>query len=320
MEQAVAAWLIIVLALWVLAIVLGAWVNHGKGRSRFVGGLIGGLFGLIGVIVLAIIPANKRKLWEREQEWQEQRAAYSGAHAAASEPSAESRRAPLPPPPVPPAATGRPWYKKKRYILGVPLAVLVLLVVVGSLVETEEDATDATASSSAADISTPTPDSAQQVVAETTPVKTATPSPTPSPTKTPPPTATSTPTPGIGATVRVGDLDLTVLSAEPFDARGYNQFNEANYRVRFRATNSRGAANSEYNISILAFKLVDSSGVALNYETCAGCPDALSGGADLVKGGTYEGSVYFNLPAGRNVVELRYQPVFSTNRVTIPLR
>jgi len=300
MEDAVAGWLIIVSVVWVLMVVLGAWVNHGKGRSRIVGGVVGGIFGIFGVIVLAIIPANRRKLWEREQEWRDERAAQSPGDAAL--PVVGSREEPV----LSERADGRPWYKKKRYILGVPILAIVILAAVGAaLGDTESD-----------DGATTQPTQAQSTVTESASVS----STQPAAAATPAATATTAPTPGVGATLRVGDLDLTILSAEPFDASGYNRFNDANYRVRFHATNSRGAANSEYNVSTSAFKLVDSTGVALSSETCSGCPEALGSGVELIKGGSFEGAVYFELPAGRDVVELRYQPLFSTNRVVIPLR
>jgi len=193
----------------------------------------------------------------------------------------------------------RPWYKKKRYVLGVPILAIIIVAALGVALggsETDEGG------------GVPSAQVAQGSETES------------SSGATPQTTVAADTGPRVGTAVRVGDLDFTIVAAGPFDAKQYNQFNEANYGVRFRATNSRGSANSEYNVSPLAFKLVDNSGVALNYETCASCPEALGGGADLVRGGTFEGVVYFNLPAGREVVELRYQPVLSTNRTVIPLR
>src|SRR5689334_7877255 len=69
--------------------------------------------------------------------------------------------------------------------------------------------------------------------------------------------ATSDSKPTIGATVKVGDLDLTVIEARTVNTTSYNQFNTANYAIHIQAINARGAKDKQYNLNTLAFKLVD---------------------------------------------------------------
>lgn len=124
----------------------------------------------------------------------------------------------------------------------------------------------------------------------------------------------------IGELIRVGDLDLTILGVGTFNAAQYNQFNDENFAVRFRATNARGRENAEYSLSTSAFKVVDASGVVYSGTSCAGCPDALQfGSSSLTRGGSFERSVYFAIPTGTKPASLIYQPLLSSNRITIAL-
>ena len=185
----------------------------------------------------------------------------------------------------------RPWYKKKRFILGIPLLAILGLTVLGSLVDSPETVADPVAATPAASAS-----GASAI-------------------STNPPQAQ----PGLGDLVSVGSLDLVVHAVEPFDTTQYNMFNEANTRVRVTATNARGDANQEYNISGFYFSLVDNNGIAHDVALCAGCPDEISS-VDLVRGGRVQGALYFNIPSGRSLVELLYQPLFSSNKARIGLR
>ncbi len=127
--------------------------------------------------------------------------------------------------------------------------------------------------------------------------------------------------PQIGDVVEVGSLDLTVVEVEDYDSSRHNQFNDANVRVQVTATNARGDASDEYNFSpLLAMQLVDSDGIAHDPELgCADCPDEITT-VDLVRGGTVRGYVYFAIPAGKGLVELIYEPLFSFNKARIRLR
>lgn len=186
----------------------------------------------------------------------------------------------------------RPWYRKKRYIFGIPLAAVVLLAIIGSLtVETDGEAAPSLTGGQ--------------------PVQTRQAS-----------QATAERPAGMGDLVRVGSLDLTVLSVDTaFNSKQYNQFNDANVGVQIKATNARGDTDEEYNVnSFFAMKLVDSNGIAHDPVLgCAGCPDEITS-VDLVRGGSVTGWVYFEIPAGRRVVEFLYAPLFSANKARISLR
>ena len=145
------------------------------------------------------------------------------------------------------------------------------------------------------------------------------PTPTPEPTRTP--AATPEPAPegsGIGDLIRVGSLDLTILNVERYDAGLYI---DANVRLHIEAVNARGTDDAEYNLSAYFFKLVDSNGIA--YEPypllCASsCPDQV-GEVYLVRGGRVRGFVYFEIPAGSQLVEVIYEPLFSFNKARVSL-
>lgn len=184
----------------------------------------------------------------------------------------------------------RPWYKKKRFILGIPLGAFVALAVIGAL--TSEEPAQSTASPSTSGRG------ASSLAAATETQR----------------------SPGIGDIVSVGSLDLTIVAFEPYDASQHNMFNSANARLHISATNARGDASSEYNLSALYFKVVDSNGIAHSATfACASCPDEVSN-VDLVRGGRVEGYVYFELPAGRPMVEVIYEPLFSTNKARVRLQ
>lgn len=219
------------------------------------------------------------------------------------------------------------FWKRMRYT-ALPYAGLVLPVLVAlSLVfgqssndegETQADQAGAAVSSATA-VTSPTAE-----VATATPSPTATASPTltatatPEPTPTPMPEPTAAPTPG--NTVSVGSLDLTVIGIEWYDSTRHNIFNDANLRVEISALNARGREDSEYNISATFFELVDENGITHGASwSCADCPDEIWS-IDLVRGGRVRGFVYFEVPADRRLVELIYEPLFSTNKARIALR
>jgi hypothetical protein len=190
------------------------------------------------------------------------------------------------------ATVQRPWYKKKRYWAAGSVAALILIGSFGNAGDGKE------IQRTAATTTVQTKPATQQATAK----------------------ATSGLVRGqIGERVSVGDLDLTVESAEGFNTRTYNQFNDANVRVRLTATNVRGRDDRTYDISIFAFKLIDGNGVAYSQTlACAGCPEEISN-TSLTRGGTVRGAIYFAVPAGATLNEVRYEPLFSTNKAFIGL-
>ena len=134
-------------------------------------------------------------------------------------------------------------------------------------------------------------------------------------------TSSGSQAPKLGDVVHVGDLDLDIISVMPnFNATSFNQFNTVNVDVQVQATNARGKAGLTYAfLPDLALKLVDSSGVAHEPGTCAGCPGTIgdNGSADLTPGGTVKGDVYYQVPAGASLTQVWYQSPASTNKVII---
>lgn len=186
----------------------------------------------------------------------------------------------------------RPWYKKKRYILGGALVAIVLIGIAGSAgsSDDETDSTPATTSGSGSSAPTVAQSSGGLVRGS------------------------------VGQLLQVGDLNLTIEGVENVNTKTFNQFNDANVRVKVSATNARGAEDRTYNISLFAFKLVDGNGVAHDPGLgCAGCPNEIAS-TSLTKGGSITGYVYFALPAGTTMTELRYEPLFSTNKAFISLK
>ncbi|MEZ4554419.1 MAG: DUF4352 domain-containing protein [Dehalococcoidia bacterium] len=182
----------------------------------------------------------------------------------------------------------RPWYRKKRYLVGVPLAVLTLLVFAGG-VASRTDTTTGTAASEGSTTGGPVVTGGDA-------------------------------TARIGDLVRVGSLDLTITSVDPsLDAAAYHRANRATVAVAFRATNTRGDEGREYEFLLNAFKLVDAKGVTHPRAACIDCPgDFATKG--LVRGGTLEGIAYFEVPPGATLTELIYDPLFSNNRARISLQ
>src|SRR5690606_13044654 len=102
----------------------------------------------------------------------------------------------------------RPWYRKKRFIFGIPLLAIIGLIIIGSLSSSNEPASTAASSSSQnSGISTTSGESGEPD--------------------------------GIGDLVSIGSLDLTVEAVEIYDSKQDNPFNDANVRVRIQATNVR---------------------------------------------------------------------------------
>lgn len=123
-------------------------------------------------------------------------------------------------------------------------------------------------------------------------------------------------TPGSEFT-RVGSVEIQVLSVETFDATPYNIFNDENLRVHVRVQKIKG---DEYDFTLNEWVLVTSAGTGSDHSMfCTDCPNPID---DLVLYGDQpiEAYVYFELPPGNHsFTELRYEPLFSSNKGSIPL-
>ena len=183
----------------------------------------------------------------------------------------------------------RPWYKKKRFILGGLLGAFVVIGIAGSAGSSENNSTASNAGTSG---NGPTVAQSSSGLVRG----------------------------AIGEQLQVGDLNLTIEGVESVNTKTFNQFNDANVRVKATAANARGKSDKTYNISPLAFKLVDGNGVAHDPTFgCAGCPNEI-GSVSLTGGGSISGYLYFAMPAGVTMTELRYEPLFSTNKAFISLK
>lgn len=128
------------------------------------------------------------------------------------------------------------------------------------------------------------------------------------------PATTATPRSGF---MRVGSVEIQVLAVETFDATSYNPFNDENLRIHVRVQKIEG---DEYDFTLNEWVLVTSAGTGIDHSRfCAECPDPIE---EIVLYGDQpiEAYVYFDLPAGRHgFTELRYEPLFSSNKGSIPL-
>ena len=117
--------------------------------------------------------------------------------------------------------------------------------------------------------------------------------------------------------MRVGSVEIQILSIGAFDATPYNTFNDENFRIRVQVRKIRG---DEYDFAFNEWVLITSTGVGIDHSRfCTDCPDPVE---DLVLYGdqAIQAYVYFELPAGRHAfTELRYEPLFSSNTGSVPL-
>lgn len=62
-------WLwIVALAAYLITVFWGVEIAKSKGRPAWIGWALGHLF-IAGIVLLWLIPADRRALWEREQHW-----------------------------------------------------------------------------------------------------------------------------------------------------------------------------------------------------------------------------------------------------------
>jgi hypothetical protein len=117
----------------------------------------------------------------------------------------------------------------------------------------------------------------------------------------------------MGEVVSVGDLDLTILSTTPFTPGKY-AFTDANYAVRFRATNARGGANKLYELVHTDLKVLDNLGTVRDTVPCVQCP-GLTGddiSTRLAPGETVDGTFYYKLPPGMQAASVTYRSFLSS--------
>lgn len=65
---------LVILAVWALCVWWAASLAGSKGRSPLLGGVLGFFFVLLGVLIVALLPTNRRAVFEREEQWREERA------------------------------------------------------------------------------------------------------------------------------------------------------------------------------------------------------------------------------------------------------
>ena len=119
---------------------------------------------------------------------------------------------------------------------------------------------------------------------------------------------------GVGQTVEVGDVDLTLVSFETLEAGSYSLLSNANIRARVLIVNARGQSGAVYRFAPYAsFRLDDAQGVGRGPQLCAGCEDPIEA-VDLAPGARIDGWIYFKLEEGTDASTLRYSAPLSRNR------
>lgn len=71
-----------ILVIWAAFAWWGGKLAYNKGNSAFGGALAGLLLGPFGILLVAVYPSNRRKIWERERDWEAERADWESAQAA----------------------------------------------------------------------------------------------------------------------------------------------------------------------------------------------------------------------------------------------
>jgi len=124
---------------------------------------------------------------------------------------------------------------------------------------------------------------------------------------------------GVGQTVEVGDVDLTLVEFEVLEDGSYSLLSRANARARVLAVNARGRSGEVYRFApYAAFRLDDSSGVGRGPQLCAGCEEPVNA-VDLGVGARIDGWIYFQLEEGVDAATLRYSAPLSRNRAEFAL-
>ena len=124
---------------------------------------------------------------------------------------------------------------------------------------------------------------------------------------------------GVGQTVEVGDVDLTLVDFEVLDTGSYSALSTANARASLRVVNARGRSGEVYRLApFAAFRLDDSDGIGRGPELCLGCEDPVEG-VDLGPNAEIDGWLYFRLEDGVKAVTLRYSAPLSRNRAEFDL-
>lgn len=124
---------------------------------------------------------------------------------------------------------------------------------------------------------------------------------------------------GIGETVEVGDVNLTLVEFEVLDDGSYSLLSNANARARLTVINERGREGEVYRFApFAAFRLDDSSGIGRGPQLCPGCEDQVEA-VDLGHGAEMSGWLYFRLDDGQRAATLRYSAPLSRNRAEFTL-
>jgi hypothetical protein len=125
---------------------------------------------------------------------------------------------------------------------------------------------------------------------------------------------------GVGQTIEVGDIDLTLVDFEVLESGSYSALSNANARARVRVSNNRGRSGEVYRLApFAAFRLDDDGGIGRGPLLCLGCEDALDA-VDLGRDASIDGWLYFLLEDGEDAATLRYSAPLSRNRVEFDLR
>lgn len=125
---------------------------------------------------------------------------------------------------------------------------------------------------------------------------------------------------GVGQTIEVGDVDLTLVDFEILETGSYSALSNANARARIQVSNDRGRAGEVYRFAPFAgFRLDNTNGVGRGPQLCLGCEDALDA-VDLGLGATVDGWLYFRLEDGEQAATLRYSAPLSRNRAEFSVR
>ncbi len=124
---------------------------------------------------------------------------------------------------------------------------------------------------------------------------------------------------GVGQTVEVGDVDLTLVEFEVLEEGSYSLLSNANARARVLAVNARGRSGQVYRFApYAAFRLDDSSGIGRGPQLCPGCDDPVEA-VDLGQGARIDGWIYFRLEEDADAATLRYSAPLSRNRAEFEL-
>lgn len=117
-------------------------------------------------------------------------------------------------------------------------------------------------------------------------------------------TPTQPQTPGIGDAVKAGDLEVTVKSVDRNYVANYAKPSEGMEYIKINLS-IKNVSNDMSSFNALHFKIENDNGAIETYTnaTMAQADDSLGHG-DLAAGGTKDGSIVFEVPAGDTNLKL----------------